>query len=57
MCDNTRDISLSKYIVYQSKAKNLVTLPSFLSDHIKNGNFVLDFNNQLADIFIKLLLE
>lgn len=60
LCDNTSAISLSKYTVHHSRAKYIDIKYHFIRDHVKNGDFLLefvDFKNQLVDIFTKPLLE
>lgn len=38
-CDNTSVISLSKYIVQHSRAKNTDIKHHFICDHVENGDF------------------
>lgn len=40
MCENTSAISLSKYIIHHSKAKNIDIKHCFTTDHIENKNCV-----------------
>lgn len=59
-CDNTSVISPFKYSVHHSRAKHIDIKHHFIRDHVKNGDFSLEFIdsvNQLADIFTKPLLE
>ena len=59
-CDNTSAINLSKNLIQHSRTKHIDIRHHFLCDHIQNGNISLEFvdtNNQLADIFTKLLNE
>lgn len=43
LCDNTSVISLSKYIVHHSRAKNIGIKHQFIRDHVKKGDFLLKF--------------
>lgn len=60
LCNNTNDISLSKYNVHHSRAKYIFIKHHFIRDHIEIGKVLLkfvDFENQLEDIFTNPLHE
>ena len=60
LCDNTSAINLSKNPIQHSRSKHIEIKHHFIRDHVNKKDISLvfvDTENQLADIFIKPLVE